>query len=163
MWGTLWRETLRACTARLAQGSANKHRYDNRMRDLLSQLNAAAGPAPGAEARAVVRQALTLLEIGHSVIEVRELVATSTALGAATQALGHCVASIAAWLRTRRDGDLQAAIEATLRAGACVREAQLGAGAERALRLQTALADLHSLYTSLLDHMAPAAGDVHAA
>lgn len=159
----LWRETLRACTARLAKGSANKHRYDNRMRDLLSQLNAAAGPAPGEEARAVVRQALTLLEIGHSVIEVRELVATSRAPGAATQALGRCVDSIAAWLRTRGDAELQAAIAATLRAGACVREAQSGAGAERALRLQTALADLHSLYTSLLDHMAPVAGDSHAA
>lgn len=159
----LWRETLRACTARLAQGSANKHRFDNRMRDLLSQLNAAAGPAPGQEARAVVRQALTLLEIGHSVIEVRELVATSKAPGAATQALGRCVAGIAAWLRTRHDVELQAALAATLQAGACVREAQAGAGAERALRLQTALADLHSLYTSLLDHMAPAAGESHAA
>lgn len=159
----LWRETLRACTARLAKGSANKHRFDNRMRDLLSQLNAAAGPAPGEEARAVVRQALTLLEIGHSVIEVRELVATSKTPGAATQALGRCVASIAAWLRTRHDVELQAAIAATLQAGVCVREAQAGAGAERALRLQTALADLHSLYTSLLDHMAPVAGESHAA
>ena len=159
----LWRETLRACTARLAQGSATKHRYDNRMRDLLSQLNAAAGPAPGEEARAVVRQALTLLEIGHSVIEVRELVATSKAPGAATQALGRCVASIAAWLRTRHDSDLQAALAATLQAGVCVRAAQAGAGAERAVRLQTALADLHSLYTSLLDHMAPVAGETHAA
>ena len=159
----LWRETLRACTARLSRGEQTKHRYDNRMRDLLSQLNAAAGPAPGEEARAVVRQALTLLEIGHSVIEVRELVATSTAPGDATRALGRCVAGIAAWLRTRHDSDLQAAIAATLQAGVCVREAQSGAGAERAVRLQTALADLHSLYTSLLDHMAPAAGETHAA
>lgn len=159
----LWRETLRACTAHLAKGSANKHRFDNRMRDLLSQLNAAAGPAPRQEARAVVRQALTLLEIGHSVIEVRELVATSKAPGIATQALGRCVDGIAAWLRTRHDVELQAAIAATLRAGVCVREAQAGAGAERYVRLQTALADLHSLYTSLLDHMAPAAGDSHAA
>lgn len=159
----LWRETLRACTARLAKGSANKHRYDNRMRDLLSQLNAAAGPAPGEEARAVVRQALTLLEIGHSVIEVRELVATSKAPGTATRALERCVDSIAAWLRTRQPSALQAAIDATLQAGACVRAAQDGAGAERSVRLQTALADLHSLYTSLLDHMAPAAGDNHAA
>ena len=94
---------------------------------------------------------------------MRELVATSKAPGAATQALGRCVASIAAWLRTRHDAELQAAIAATLRAGVCVREAQAGAGTERALRLQTALADLHSLYTSLLDHMAPAAGDHHAA
>lgn len=159
----LWRETLRACTARLSRGEHTKHRYDNRMRDLLSQLNAAAGPAPGEEARAVVRQALTLLEIGHSVIEVRELVATSKAPGAATEALGRCVASIAAWLRTRHDSDLQAAIAATLQAGVCVRAAQAGAGAERAVRLQTALADLHSLYTSLLDHMAPVAGESHAA
>ncbi|WP_146012523.1 hypothetical protein, partial [Janthinobacterium sp. AD80] len=60
---------------------------------------------------------------------------------------------------------LQAALAATLQAGAVVRTAQAEAGMtpERGARLHTALADLHSIYTSLLDHMAPGAGDHHAA
>ena len=158
----LWREALHACTA---PARRVKHRFDNRVRDLLSQLNAAAGPAPGEATRAVVRQALTLLEIGHSVIELRELIASATGNSPARTALQHCVDSIAAWLRTRGDAQLQAALAATLQAGAVVRAAQAASDTapERSLRLQTALVDLHSIYTSLLDHMAPGAGDHHAA
>ena len=37
------------------------------------------------------------------------------------------------------------------------------AGWMTAAALAKALADLHSIYTSLLDHMAPGAGDHHAA
>ncbi len=96
----LWREALHACTA---PARRVKHRFDNRVRDLLSQLNAAAGPAPGVATRAVVRQALTLLEIGHSVIDLRELIASSSGNSAARDALQRCVDSIAAWLRTRGD------------------------------------------------------------
>ena len=157
----LWREALQACTA---PARRVKHRFDNRVRDLLSQLNAAAGPAPGEATRAVVRQALTLLEIGHSVIELRELIATARP-GATRHALQQCVEQIAGWLRTRSDTALQAALAATLQAGAVVRAAQgeADATAERSARLQTALADLHSIYTSLLDQMAPGAGDHHAA
>lgn len=156
----LWREALHACTA---PARRVKHRFDNRVRDLLSQLNAAAGPAPGVATRAVVRQALTLLEIGHSVIELRELIATARP-GATRHALQQCVEHIAGWLRTRSDTALQAALAATLQAGAVVRAAQtqVDASAERRARLQTALVDLHSIYTSLLDHMAPDAGDHHA-
>jgi len=42
-------------------------------------------------------------------------------------------------------------------------QGEADATAERSARLQTALADLHSIYTSLLDQMAPGAGDHHAA
>ena len=112
----LWREALHACTA---PARSVKHRFDNRVRDLLSQLNAAAGPAPGVATRAVVRQALTLLEIGHSVIELRELIATARP-GATRHALQQCVEHIAGWLRTRSDTALQAALAAT--------QAQVAAG-----------------------------------
>ncbi|MFM2087497.1 MAG: hypothetical protein RLZZ237_2366 [Pseudomonadota bacterium] len=162
----LWRETLRACTASARQLRLfGQHRFDNRMRDLLSQLNAAAGHTPDEETRAVVRQALTLLEIGHSVLELRDLIATSSA-GAtdqAVQALQHCVDSITGWLRTHSETDRQTALAAILHAGSAVRGAQAKCPPERAVRLQTALADLHSIYTSLLDNMAQDAGDPHAA
>jgi len=165
----LWREALRACKAKAGgRGESGKHRFDNRMRDLLSQLNAAAGPAPGEATRVVVRQALTLLEIGHSAIELRELIASAQGPGAAREALARCLDSITGWLRTRGEAELQAALQSCLAAGACVREALAGGAAsgltpERSVRLQTALADLHSIYTSLQDTMAPGAGELHAA
>ncbi|WP_317203690.1 FUSC family protein, partial [Janthinobacterium sp.] len=104
----LWREALNACVARPRR---LKHRFDNRVRDLLNQLNSAAGPAPGEAARAVLRQALTLLEMGHSVIEMRALIAAS-APSAARAALQHCVARIAAYLRAPGQASCRAAIAA---------------------------------------------------
>ncbi|MFM9438448.1 putative membrane protein YccC, partial [Janthinobacterium sp. CG_23.3] len=145
--GALWREALRTCEAgprRL------KHRFDGRVRDLLNQLNAAAGPVPAEATRAVLRQGLTLLELGHSVIEMRALIACSPA-SPASAALQHGVALIAAYLRAPEPASCRAALDALLLAGAAVRQALPGADAQRAARLRTALADLHSIYTSLLD------------
>lgn len=151
----LRREALNAC---LAGPRRLQHRFDTRVRDLLNQLNAAAGPAPDEATRAVLRQALTLLELGHSVIEMRALIATS-APGPVPDALRHCVAGIAAYLRAPSRAACGAAIEAALQAGPPVRQAQGAAGPERALRLQTALTDLHSIYTSLLDQLPQLPGE----
>jgi uncharacterized membrane protein YccC len=145
----LWRETLAACEGR--RGGL-KHRFDNRMRDLLAQLNSAAGPVPDKATRAVVRQALTLLELGHSAIDMRELIATS-APGPARTALQDCMTQLAAYLRRPDPERCRKAVAAILEAGLHVRQAKLDAGPERAVRLQTALADLHSIYTSLLDRL----------
>ncbi|RFP12445.1 FUSC family protein [Duganella sp. BJB488] len=145
----LWREAQRACTAPMYR---LKRRFDNRVRDLLSQLNAASGPAPGAPVRAVVRQGLTLLELGHAVIELRQLIATSQP-GPVPAALKLVVGELAAHLRAPSRAGGQAALQAILDAGASVRAALPTATPERQLRLQTALTDLHSIYTSLLDQI----------
>ncbi|MYN17734.1 FUSC family protein [Rugamonas sp. FT107W] len=145
----LWREAQRACTAPMYR---LKRRFDNRVRDLLSQLNAASGPAPGAAVRAVVRQGLTLLELGHAVIELRQLIATSQP-GPVPVALKRVVGELAAHLRAPSSASGQAALQAILDAGASVRAALPTATPERQLRLQTALTDLHSIYTSLLDQI----------
>ncbi|MDB5776013.1 MAG: fusaric acid resistance protein [Herbaspirillum sp.] len=144
----LWREALRTCTSARPQ---SPHRFDNRIRDLLNQLNAAAGPAPDAATRSVVGQALTLLELGHAVIEMRNAIlnAPSTDVRAALQ---DCVVRIAAFLRSptaRSRGDVMEAIQ---KSGRLVRETMLGAAPERMARLNIAIADLHSLYTLMLDH-----------
>jgi uncharacterized membrane protein YccC len=143
----LWRQALDACSGKLFR---LKHRFDNRVRDLLAQLNAAAGPAPGEAARAVVRQGLTLLELGHSVIELRQLVATSQA-GPVRNALQLCVDMLARYFRAPSRGSAEAALTVILQAGATIRAALPEATPERRIRLHTALTDLHSIYTSLLD------------
>lgn len=175
----LWREALATCATALRQpgqpGQPDhsrlaqlRHRFDNRVRDLLSQLNAAAGPEPGAPARAVVRQGLTLLELGHSLLELRGLIAASPP-GAARQALQECVQALAAYFKNPSQERCTAALGTVLHAGAAVRAAlaQIQAHAavdnERAARLRTALADLHSIYTCLLDQLPQAGtGDFHA-
>nr|WP_315252830.1 FUSC family protein [uncultured Duganella sp.] len=145
----LWREAQEACTKRLYR---LKRRFDNRVRDLLSQLNAAAGPAPSAETRAVVRQGLTLLELGHAVIELRQLIAASHA-GDARDSLELVLRQLAAYLHQPSRLTGEAALHAILDAGSAVRAAMADAQHERRARLHTALTDLHSIYTSLLDQL----------
>lgn len=145
----LWREARNACDAPMLR---LKRRFDNRVRDLLSQLNAAAGPAPGEAARAVVRQGLTLLELGHAVIELRQLIAAADA-GAGRASLQAVVRQLAAYLRAPSNGSGEAALQAILDAGTAVRAALPDAAPARRARLKTALTDLHSIYTSLLDQL----------
>ncbi|NRR33814.1 FUSC family protein [Oxalobacteraceae bacterium] len=149
----LWREARSTCGARLPR---LKRRFDNRVRDLLSQLNAAAGPAPVEAIRAVLRQGLTLLELGHSVIELRGLLASSQP-GPVRNGLELVIDMLAAYLRTPTSASNAEAQYVILQAGAPLRaaqaEAQQDGDSARVLRLQTALSDLHSIYTSLLDQM----------
>lgn len=151
----LWREAQNACSERLHR---LKHRFDNRVRDLLSQLNAAAGPAPSADTRAVVRQGLTLLELGHAVIELRQLLAASHA-GASRDSLEAVLHLLAAYLHAPVRASGERALQAILDAGTAVRAALPDAHPERRARLYTALTDLHSIYTSLLDQLP---GEFHA-
>ncbi|NYE62260.1 putative membrane protein YccC [Duganella sp. 1224] len=145
----LWREARNACGARLHR---LKRRFDNRVRDLLSQLNATAGPAPDAATRAVVRQGLTLLELGHAAIELRQLIAAAHA-GAARDSLEAVLRALAGYLGTPSPASGQATLRAVLDAGTAVRAALPDAHPERRARLHTALTDLHSIYTSLLDQL----------
>ncbi|HEY4318767.1 MAG TPA: FUSC family protein [Herbaspirillum sp.] len=144
----LWREARRTCTA---LRPSSPHAFDNRIRDLLNQLNTGAGPAPDQATRAIVGQALTLLELGHSVINMRELMPLSPS-AEVRAALQRCIAGISAFLRAPTGGNRAAVIEAILEAGRLVREERPGAAAERLPRLNMAYADLHSLYTLMLDH-----------
>lgn len=147
----LWREAQHACGASLLR---LKRRFDNRVRDLLSQLNAAAGPAPSEAARAVVRQGLTLLELGHAVIELRQLIAAADA-GDARASLQLVVRRLAAYLQAPSHDSGAAALQAILAAGAAVRAAltDTAPAPARRARLHTALTDLHAIYTSLLDQL----------
>ena len=145
----LWREALNACTAPLHR---LKRRFDNRVRDLLSQLNAASGPAPSEAARSVVRQGLTLLELGHAVIELRQLIAASPA-GPARHGLQQVVRQLADYLRAPTPAHGATALESLLQAGTAVRAVLADAAPQRRVPLQTALTDLHSIYTSLLDQL----------
>ncbi len=145
----LWREALNTCTA---PPHRLKRCFDNRVRDLLSQLNAASGPAPGEAARSVVRQGLTLLELGHAVIELRQLIAASQP-GPARHSLQQVVRQLADYLRAPTPAHGASALESLLHAGTAVRAVLADAVPERRLPLQTALTDLHSIYTSLLDQL----------
>jgi hypothetical protein len=145
----LWREALNACTAPLHR---LKRRFDNRVRDLLSQLNAASGPAPSEAARSVVRQGLTLLELGHAVIGLRQLIAASQP-GPARHGLQQVVRHLSDYLRAPTPAHGATALESLLHAGTAVRAVLADAAPERRLPLHTALTDLHSIYTSLLDQL----------
>ncbi len=157
--GALWREALGACKSKLFR---LKHRFDNRVRDLLAQLNAAAGPTPSEAARVVVRQGLTLLELGHAVIELRQLIASSQP-GPVRNALQLCVDQLAAYFRAPSRARADQVLSAVLQAGSTIRVDLPDASPERRRRLYTALTDLHSIYTSLLDQQPQPGESDHAA
>jgi uncharacterized membrane protein YccC len=146
--GALWREALRTCTSARPE---SPQRFDNRIRDLLNQLNAAAGPVPDAETRAAVGLALTLLELGHSVINMRQVIAIAPSSDVRA-ILTDCVTLVAAFLRSPTERHRDDILAAILEAGHLVRQAKLTAAPERMVRLNVAFADLHSLYTLMLDH-----------
>ena len=146
--GALWREALRTCTSARIE---SPQRFDNRIRDLLNQLNTTAGPTPDAETRAMVGRALTLLELGHAVINMREVIAMAAASDVRT-ALQDCVARSAAFLRAPTAQHRSGLMDAITETGRLVREAKLTAAPERVARLNLGLADLHCLYTLMLDH-----------
>ncbi|MYM40111.1 FUSC family protein [Duganella qianjiadongensis] len=145
----LWREAARACKAPMFR---LKRRYDNRIRDLLSQLNAAAGPAPGAEVRAIVSQGLTLLELGHAIIELRHYIAHAPQ-GAARTALQALVVQLGRYLQAPGHAAATATLQTTLATGTAVRTELAHAPAEQQLALQATLPDLHAIYTSLQDQL----------
>jgi uncharacterized membrane protein YccC len=144
----LWREALRTCTSVRIE---SPQRFDNRIRDLLNQLNTTAGPAPDAETRVVVGRALTLLELGHAVINMREVIAMAAATDVRA-ALQDCVARVAAFLRAPTTQHRSDIMDAIIETGRLVREAKPTAAPERLARLNLGLADLHCLYTLMLDH-----------
>jgi uncharacterized membrane protein YccC len=144
----LWREALRTCTSARPE---SPQRFDNHIRDLLNQLNAAAGPVPDAETRTAVGLALTLLELGHSVINMREVIAIAPSTDVRA-ILEDCVALMAAFLRSPTEAHRSDVLAAILQAGRLVRAARPTAAPERIARLNIAYADLHSLYTLMLDH-----------
>ncbi|MRV74128.1 FUSC family protein [Duganella sp. FT92W] len=152
----LWRETQAACIGRPFTATVTerhlrrlRHRFDNRVRDLLNQLATASGPAPGADTRAVVRQALMLLELGHAAIGLRVL-ASRAQTGVTRDTLHACVQALAAYCHRPSPASHGAVLDAVLAAGATIRAALPCADAGRNARLRAALADLHALHTSLL-------------
>jgi uncharacterized membrane protein YccC len=158
----LRREALDACTS---FRPVSPQRFDNRIRDLLNQLNAGAGPAPDAATRSVVGEAMTLLELGHSVINMRQLIPTSPSRNL-REALQTCVEHIADFLRSPTLAHRQAVLDSILLSGRLVREARPTAKSERMPRLNMAYADLHSIYTLMLDHeqlMPTSGGELHGA
>jgi uncharacterized membrane protein YccC len=62
----LWEETERACSDAT---ESLRHEFESRMRNLIDQLGL--GDNPDATKRAIAGQALTLLELGHAVINLR--------------------------------------------------------------------------------------------
>jgi hypothetical protein len=101
---------------------------------------------------AVVRQGLTLLELGHAVIELRALL-QMTADGPVARSCEATLQALAAYLAAPRDDTRTAAIYVLRAAGPAVRAGLATASGADAVRLRLALTDLHAIYTSLLDQV----------
>ncbi|KIA79227.1 fusaric acid resistance protein [Chromobacterium piscinae] len=155
----LWREARATCRAALPH---LKQRFGNRVRDLMNQLNAAPGPRDDPARQATVSQAITLLELGLAIVDLRELAADAHA--SARRALLDAVAALDRYFAAPDETALRAALAALRAGGPVIRERLAVALPDEAARLKRMLATLHLIHTSLLDALPqPDTGDKHAA
>ena len=146
---SLRRRALLACF-----GSLNglRHRFENSTRDLLGQLLVGADRA-GGEDRRLLGRALSVLETGHAIIDLREASVIGT-LGVGSRAALHaCVRSLARLFekptQQRREQALEGVARATARIEMALEATDIDA-AERAA-LKRGRVGLHLLRTLLLD------------
>lgn len=146
---SLRRRTLLACNAGL---DGLRHRFENSTRDLLGQLLQGANRASG-EDRALLARALSVLETGHAIIDLREAAAIGTLSVGSRAALHACVRAVAR-LFQKPDALRRAhAVEGVARAAARIEHALGESGLDSAERaaLMRGRVGLHLLRTLLLD------------
>jgi len=146
---SLRRRVLLACFGGM---SGLRHRFENSTRDLLGQLLAGADRA-GGEDRRLLARALSVLEAGHAIIDLREAAALGTLAVGSRAALHACVRALARLFekptQQRREQALEGVARATGRIEAALEAADVDA-AERAA-LKRGRVALHLLRTLLLD------------
>lgn len=152
----LWGEALRLCTN--SDTSYLRHHFESRVRDLLNQLNMSIRGTADAETRVTLNQAITLLELGHAIIDLRDLSARLAVGHPARVAKEKCVASLADYFRRPQAEQHARALAETKVAGKMLRELLLQQSAadsnlspQEAAQLQRALTDLHLIHASLQD------------
>lgn len=152
----LWGEALRLCTS--SDTAYLRHHFESRVRDLLNQLNMSIRGTADAATRMTLNQAITLLELGHAIIDLRDLSARLAVGHPARIAKEKCVASLADYFRLPQAVQRERAIDEAKIAGKMLREllaklqqAEPNLLSQEAAQLQRALTDLHLIHTSLLD------------
>lgn len=145
----IWEEALRLC---VSDHGNLRHHFENRMRDLMNQLNMGIRGTLDAETRLVLNEAIALLELGHAILDLRALNTQLPATHLARVETEKCMAVLADYFRQpqTRHGE---ALVATRDAGVELRALLTGgtANASQTVVLQRALTDLHLIYASLLD------------
>lgn len=146
---SLRRRALLAATGAL---HGLRHRFENSTRDLLSQLLAGADRARG-EHRQLLGRALSVLEAGHGLIDLREAAAVGTLSVGSRAALNACVRVTARLFEQPTPERRARALDSTARAAERIELALQDAGIDRAERraLQRGRVGLHLLRTLLLD------------
>ena len=146
---SLRRRVLLACFGRM---SGLRHRFENSTRDLLGQLLAGADRA-GGEDRRLLGRALSVLETGHAIIDLREAAAIGTLSVGSRAALHASVRGLARLFEKPTPQRRQQALEGVARATARIEtalEAEDIDDAERGALKRGSVA-LHLLRTLLLD------------
>lgn len=146
---SLRRQVLLACFGRMAE---LRHRFENSTRDLLGQLLAGADRA-GGEDRRLLGRALSVLECGHAIIDLRAAAAIGTLTVGSRAALNACVRALARLFEKPTQRRREQALEGVARATARIEAALQAAYADSAERaaLKRGRVGLHLLRTLLLD------------
>ena len=146
---SLRRRALLACFGSLP---GLRHRFENSTRDLLSQLLFGADRAAG-EDRRLLGRALSVLEAGHAVIDLREAAAIGTLSVGSRAALHACVRAVARLFEKPTEQRRKQALDGVDRAAGRIDHALHEHGIDNAERaaLKRGRVGLHLLRTLLLD------------
>lgn len=147
----LWDEALRLCVSDAAH---LRHHFESRIRDLLNQLSMSVRGTADAATRQVLNQAITLLELGHALIDLRDLSAHLKIDHPARIAREQCIAALAEYFRRPQAQQHAQALAATQAAGNMLQSLLTdGTPAEtgESAQLRRALTNLHLINASLLD------------
>jgi uncharacterized membrane protein YccC len=129
-----------------------RHRFENSTRDLLSRLLANADRA-GGEDRLLLRSALSVLEIGRTVIGLRQNAADCVLEGGSGSALRACMCALARLLEEPSQPQRERAVDGVIGAAVQIDHSLDDADIEEAARaaLSRVRVDLHVLRIQLLD------------
>jgi len=146
---SLRRRALLACNGSL---DGLRHRFESSTRDLLGQLLVGANRAAG-EDRQLIGRALSVLETGQAIIDLREAAALGTLSVGSRAALHACVRAVARLFRKPNALCRAHAVEGVARAAARIEHALGESGLDQAehAALLRGRVGLHLLRTLLLD------------
>jgi len=146
----LWEQAWQLCVSNKPN---LRHQFESRVRDLLNQLNMGIRGTTDAATRQTLNQAITLLEIGHAILDLRDLRTRLSPNHPAAKAKEACIDRLADYFRERSSARHAKAVAATEAAGKVLRDelTRTEDASGDAWILQRALTNLHMIHTSLLD------------
>jgi len=148
---SLWEEALRVC---VSDKPHLRHNFESRIRDLLNQLNMGIRGTADQATRHTLNQAITLLELGHAIIDLREINKAWIDGHPIHRSQQACINALADWFRKREPRQKEKLMILLAQTSALLQQFpfdQADFTAHKKTLVQRASSNLHLIASSLQD------------